>query len=54
MLPFKEVFSGTNGHLSSKRIIGTICIGYSMLLVGTALISTGDVPLNVLEASKEY
>lgn len=56
MLRFKEIFTSTNGNLSSKRIIGTICIGYSILLVTSSvfLSGTGDIPQNVLEASKEF
>ena len=56
MQRFKEIFTSTNGSLSSKRIIGTICIGYSILLVGSSILlsSTGDIPPNVLDASKEF
>jgi len=56
MKPFKEIFTGINGSLSSKRIIGTICIGYSILLATSSIVlsSTGDIPLNVLETIKEF
>lgn len=56
MLPFKETFSSVNGRWSSKRIIGAICIGYSILLITSSILfsDTGDIPLNVLDASKEY
>jgi hypothetical protein len=56
MLPFKEIFTGTNGRLSSKRIIGTICIGYSILLASSSIFfsGTGDIPMNVLETCKEF
>lgn len=53
---FREIFTGANDRLSSKRVIGTICIGYSMLLIVSAMFfsATGTIPDNVLQASNEF
>ena len=56
MLPFKEMLSGVNGSVSSKRVIGAICILYSMILTVTSMLvsPTGDIPSNVLDVVKEF
>ena len=52
----KEIFSGKNMRLSSKRVIGFICIAYAILITLIAFIvsSTTDIPLNVLETAKYF
>lgn len=56
MLPFKEMLSGVNGSVSSKRVIGAMCILYSMILTVTSMLvsPTGDIPSNVLDVVKEF
>lgn len=44
-----DTFKGKNGQNSSKRIIGTICITYAMLICTVAFFVSGglDIPPNV-------
>lgn len=56
MRQFKEMLSGVNGSVSSKRVIGAMCILYSMILTVTSMLvsPTGDIPSNVLDVVKEF
>lgn len=51
-----EIFKGNNGLLSSKRVIGTMCIVYSMLLCAVAFFVSGsiDIPPNVQAVSLQF
>lgn len=51
-----ELFKGNNGHLSSKRIIGAACIGFSMLLILITFFASGmqDIPANVQVVSLQF
>ena len=55
-MPSSDIFKGKNGSLSSKRIIGTICIGFSILLVSVTFILSGidDIPPNVQVVSLQF
>lgn len=55
-MPSSDIFKGKNGSLSSKRIIGTICIGFSILLVSATFILSGmdDIPPNVQVVSLQF
>ena len=50
------MLSGVNGSVSSKRVIGAMCILYSMILTVTSMLvsPTGDIPSNVLDVVKEF
>lgn len=51
-----EIFTSTSGRLSSKRVIGTICIAYSMILGTTTFFASGmvDIPPNVNSTILQY
>lgn len=51
-----ETFTGNNGRLSSKRIIGTCCIAFSMFIVVFSFVKSGfmDVPPNIQVVSLQY
>ena len=52
----KEILSGKNERLSSKRVIGFICIAYAIILtlVSFIIAKSADIPLSVLETAKYF
>ena len=56
MKQFSEIFRGLNGLMSSKRVGGTICIIYSMLMATTSMFisPTNDIPENVKTVILEF
>lgn len=52
----KDTFKDRWGDTSSKRIIGTICIGYAMLMCSVAFFVSGgvDIPANVQVVSLQF
>lgn len=51
-----EIFTSTSGRLSSKRVIGAVCIMYSMILGTTTFFASGmvDIPPNVNSTILQY
>ncbi len=56
MAKFSDIFRSSSGRLSSKRVIGTICIAYSMILGTTTFFASGmvDIPPNVNSTILQY
>jgi hypothetical protein len=52
----KEIFTGTNGSASSKRVVGAICITYAMIMCAVAFFVSGgqDIPPNVQVVSLQF
>ena len=52
----KEIFTGARGSISSKRVIGTICIAYAMIMCAVSFfVSDGyDIPSNVQVVSLQF
>jgi len=52
----KDIFLGRRGHASSKRVIGTICIAYAMLMCSVSFFVSGgmDIPANVQVVSLQF
>lgn len=53
---FSDIFKGKNGSLSSKRVIGSLCILYSMAITTTTFFASGkvDIPPNVNSTALQF
>lgn len=51
-----DTFKGRNGQSSSKRIIGSICIFYAMIICAASFFVSGglDIPANVQVVALQF